>query len=211
MLEAPAAAKEKAAMATLGYLLIEGEVCEKSPRKGFALMHGAAVLGDLCAQYNCGYFLLKGMFCEGSAENRNKGIEWLEKASDRGYYPSKLVLGHAYFEGTLIGKDHKKALDYLLQCHKKGYSVAHLIAFIYFKGSAGERDYFKALEFYTMALIQGKDVSQGVIEFIKKQLNRQGLIRNKSGRKKQGKDPHELVAKLHLSNFKTRAKVKIMI
>jgi TPR repeat protein len=76
--------------------------------------HRAAEKGHIDAQYWIGYMYYTG---EGLPKNRERAIEWLTKAAEKGDGPAREWLrAHAAVDTTLPGVPHKRDIDRCSSC-----------------------------------------------------------------------------------------------
>ena len=104
----------------------------------------------------CYYIGLIHLEKEFTGYNVNKGIEYLEKAIDKGCYWSYSELGPIYIDGKVVKRDCDKGIKYLqrgVMLDDKA-SCANL-AYAYEKGKGIKKDYKMALKYYKKAIDLG--------------------------------------------------------
>ena len=89
------------------------------------------------------YYLLAKLHFDGSnmvKTDKNKVVEYYEKASEGGYAPAKCELGNLYFSGKIVNKNISKAIAYYNDALLSGYlskGAADNLASCYQQGLGG--------------------------------------------------------------------------
>lgn len=123
--------------------------------RALALYGQAAELGDAEAQYVYGGMLYQG---QGTDPNRREGFKWLLKAAEQGKVsPQSLnIIGSMYLRGNMVPQNFLEAKRWLTKAADQGNRAAQNdLAYLYFNGLGGDRDYSKALALYEAAAVQG--------------------------------------------------------
>ena len=129
------------ALASLSNAYYLGNGTAKNQKLGFDALQKSALRGSVNSQFHIGEDYLNGD--DGVAENREKGIEWLEKAASKGFklaqdildaYPiyhyqkpaengdieAQLMMGYYFLNGNKSATDHKKAFYWYEKAAKSG-------------------------------------------------------------------------------------------
>jgi FOG: TPR repeat, SEL1 subfamily len=124
------------------------------------LYRQAAERGDAEAQFVTGGMLYQG---QGTDPDKRGGFKWLLMAAEQGKTsPESLaVIGSMYLRGTLVPQNFLEAKRWLIGAAEQGNLAARNdLAYLYYNGLGGERDYKKALELYEKAAFQGDAIAQ---------------------------------------------------
>ena len=114
----------------------------KEYTKAFKLYSIAAKAGDVRAQNALSYLYFNGV---GTVKDKEKGLEWLQKAANLKDKRACLDLGLMYLSGINLQKDDKKAFHYLSIASKKGDNDAkYNLALMYYNGAGVKQDTKKA-------------------------------------------------------------------
>jgi len=124
------------------------------------LYRQAAERGDAEAQFITGGMLYQG---QGTDPDRRGGFKWLLKAAEQGKVtPESLaIIGAMYLRGSAVPQNFLEAKRWLTDAADKGNLAAQNdLAYLYYNGLGGERDYTRALELYEKAALQGDVMAQ---------------------------------------------------
>ncbi|MBM9613866.1 sel1 repeat family protein [Desulfobulbus rhabdoformis] len=120
----------------------------------------AAHKGDPEAMYIYGGMLYQG---QGTEENKRGGFKWLMQAAEAGKTtPESLaVIGSMYLRGQTVPQNFLEAKRWLKKGAQQGNMTAQTdLAYMFYNGLGGERDYEKALALYEKAAFQGDILAQ---------------------------------------------------
>jgi TPR repeat protein len=120
----------------------------------------AAKRGDAEAEYIYGGMLFQG---QGTDPDKRGGFKWLLKAAehDKSSPESLAILGAMYLRGTMVPQNFLEAKQWLIQAAEQGNMAAQNdLAYLYYNGLGGKRDYARALELYEKAALQGDPMAQ---------------------------------------------------
>ncbi len=115
----------------------------------------AAELGDAEAQ-----FIVAGMYYRGLGTEKDlrQAFKWFLRAAEHGRYTAEslTIIGSMYLRGTGVPQNYMEAKKWLELAVKKG-SVRAMndLAFIYYNGLTGKKDFRRALALYREAALQG--------------------------------------------------------
>ncbi len=124
------------------------------------LYRQAAERADSEAEYIYGGMLFQG---QGSDSDKKNGFKWLLKAAEHGKTsPESLaIIGAMYMRGSMVPQNFLEAKKWLDQGAQQGSMAARTdLAYLYYNGLGGERDYEKALALYEQAALQGDLLAQ---------------------------------------------------
>lgn len=124
------------------------------------LYRQAAERADSEAEYIYGGMLFQG---QGVDPDKRNGFKWLLKAAEHGKTsPESLaVIGSMYMRGSMVPQNFVEAKKWLDQGARQGSMAAQTdLAYLYYHGLGGERDYEKALQLYEQAALQGDILAQ---------------------------------------------------
>ena len=120
----------------------------------------AAEKNDPEAMYIYGGMLYQG---QGTNEDKRGGFKWLMQAAEAGKSTpeSEAVIGSMYLRGETVPQNFLEAKKWLDKGAVQGNMSAQTdLAFMFYNGLGGERDYEKALELYERAAYQGNVLAQ---------------------------------------------------
>ena len=128
--------------------------------KALQLYQQAAERGDAEAQFIVGgmYYLGKGI-----DPDKKNGFKWLLKAAEQGKVsPESLgIIGGMFLRGTNVPQNYLEAKKWLTVAAEHGNLAAQNdLAYLFFYGLGGERDYKKSLVLYEKAALQGDVLAQ---------------------------------------------------
>ncbi len=116
--------------------------------------------GNMTGIYYYGYMTFKGM---GTAQDKEKGIQYLTRAANKNVIDAYRVLGRIYYEGDGTEKDLQKAVEYLKKAAaaRRGDSQL-LLGKCYENGEGFKRDFDQAAQWMAEAFTHkmDKDVRQ---------------------------------------------------
>ncbi len=124
------------------------------------LYRQAAERADSEAEYIYGGMLFQG---QGGDADKRYGFKWLLKAAEHGKTsPESLaIIGAMYLRGSMVPQNFLEAKKWLDQGARQGSMAACTdLAYLYYHGLGGERDYEKALALYEQAALQGDVLAQ---------------------------------------------------
>lgn len=124
------------------------------------LYRQAAERGDAEAQFVTGGMLYQG---QGTDPDKRAGFKWLLQAAEQGKVsPESLaIIGAMYLRGSTVPQNFLEAKKWLSAAAAQGNLAAQNdLAYIYYNGLGGEREYPKALELYEKAALQGDALAQ---------------------------------------------------
>lgn len=124
------------------------------------LYRQAAERSDSEAEYIYGGMLFQG---QGSDPDKRNGFKWLLMAAEHGRTsPEALaIIGSMYMRGSMVPQNFLEAKKWLDQGARQGNMSARSdLAYLYYNGLGGERDYEKALQLYEQAALQGDVLAQ---------------------------------------------------
>ena len=128
------------------------------PAIGGPVLRGAAVAGDMSAQYEIAVRYGEG---RGVPRNERQAAYWLELAAKQGLAPAQFRLGGYYEKGIGVKKDLAAARDLYLAAAAKGNAKAmHNLAVLYADGVNGRPDYHAAALWFRKAADRGITDSQ---------------------------------------------------
>ena len=123
----------------------------KDVKKAEELFEKAFEQGVLNAGGNWLPMMYEGVFGE-ELVDIEKELYWHRRAAEKGYAPSMVSLGDAYYEGRGVKQDYKMALDWF---HKAAAlddgSGYYRIGKAYFEGKGVKQDYSEARKWYLKA------------------------------------------------------------
>jgi uncharacterized protein len=128
--------------------------------RALGLYRMAAERGDADAQYVTGGMLYQG---QGTDPDKRGGFKWLLKAAEQGKMSSEslTIIGAMYLRGNAVPQNFLEAKKWLSKAAEQGNMAAQNdLAYLYYNGLGGERDYSKALELYLKAALQGDAMAQ---------------------------------------------------
>lgn len=110
--------------------------------------------GDVCAQFNLGYFFYLN-------QNFEAARWWYGEAASRGNSKAQFELAMLYRDGVGTAKNPVKAAQWIQKSAAQGESAAQLeLGVIYDLGEGLKKDQDKAVYWYTQAAQQGNDTAQ---------------------------------------------------
>lgn len=124
------------------------------------LYRQAAERADSEAEFVYGGMLFQG---QGSDPDKRNGFKWLLKAAEHGKTsPESLsIIGAMYMRGSMVPQNFLEAKKWLDLGSRQGSRAARTdLAYLYYNGLGGERDYEKALALYEQAALQGDILAQ---------------------------------------------------
>jgi len=124
------------------------------------LYRQAAERGDAEAQFVTGGMLYQG---QGSDPDKRNGFKWLLAAAEQGKVsPESLaIIGSMYLRGTAVPQNFLEAKKWLAKGAEQGNLAAQNdLAYLYYNGLGGDRDYQMALQLYEKAAFQGDAMAQ---------------------------------------------------
>jgi len=124
------------------------------------LYRQAAERGDAEAQFVTGGMLYQG---QGTDPDKRGGFKWLLMAAEQGKTsPESLaIIGGMYLRGSTVPQNFLEAKRWLTGAAENGNLAAQNdLAYLYYNGLGGERDYKKALVLYEKAAFQGDAMAQ---------------------------------------------------
>ncbi len=125
----------------------------------FKLVAGA---DNTAAIYYYGYLLHNGM---GVAQDKDKGITYLQTAADRGFTAAHRELGNIYYTGDGVEKDYATAVAHLRHAAASNAQTAWTLAMCYLYGYGVAQDYFFATQWIAEYLrVHEKDYNDLVDE-----------------------------------------------
>ena len=128
--------------------------------RALALYRQAAERGDAEAQFVTGGMLYQG---QGTDPDKRGGFKWLLQAAEQGKVsPESLaIIGAMYLRGSTVPQNYLEAKKWLADAAAQGNLAAQNdLAYLYYNGLGGERDYEKALVLYEKAALQGDAMAQ---------------------------------------------------
>jgi len=120
----------------------------------------AAERGDAEAQFVAGGMLYQG---QGTDPDRRNGFKWLLAAAEQGKVsPESLaIIGTMYLRGSTVPQNFLEAKKWLAKAAEQGNLAAQNdLAYLYYNGFGGARDYKRALDLYEKAAFQGDAMAQ---------------------------------------------------
>lgn len=129
--------------------------------RALELYRMAAQRGDAEAQYITGGMLYQGIGMD--QPDKRAGIKWLLKAAEQGKASpeSMAIIGAMYIRGEVIPQNFLEAKKWLILAADQGEREAQNdLAYLYYNGLGGERDYHKALQLYEKSALQGDPMAQ---------------------------------------------------
>ena len=87
----------------------------KQYTKAYEQLLPLAEQGSAEAQYYLGGMLVEG---KGVSADPGKGVQWLQKSVDNGYYLAAQMLGNMYLSGMGVAWDPQKGADYIILYEK---------------------------------------------------------------------------------------------
>nr|WP_320012873.1 tetratricopeptide repeat protein [uncultured Desulfobulbus sp.] len=120
----------------------------------------AAEKNDPEAMYIYGGMLYQGL---GTNEDKRGGFKWLMQAAEAGKSTaeSEAVIGSMYLRGETVPQNFLEAKKWLDKGAEQGNMSAQTdLAYMFYNGLGGERDYEKALVLYERAAYQGNVLAQ---------------------------------------------------
>ena len=112
----------------LGVCYKNGVGTEKDIVKAGQAFYNAAQQGNVLAEYNLGVYYLENV-----DEGQDKGIEWLERASNSGCEDAQMYLYRAYLEGKGMPKDIVEARKCLEKMANDGNVIAQKELGVWYK------------------------------------------------------------------------------
>jgi TPR repeat protein/antitoxin component YwqK of YwqJK toxin-antitoxin module len=114
--------------------------------------------GDLFAHTNLGMMYVRG---DGVAQDCQKAMQWLLKASDLGHNEAKYQLGKMFHDGVGMPKNNERAIAFWITAAEKGHARAQSdLGMMYANGNGVKRDDKAALKWFLLAAEQGRVVAQ---------------------------------------------------
>lgn len=114
--------------------------------------------GDVFAQFEIADLYSWGYGCKQSDE---KGIEWLRKSAEKGFWKTSFKLAERYRYGQNIEKDMNEAIKWYRKAAEKGYDVAqNNLGLSYGNGEGVEKNLEEAVKWYRKAAEQGNMEAQ---------------------------------------------------
>ena len=128
---------------------------KKQADKAVGWFQKSAAQGNTAAIYHYGHLLFVG---QGIAQDKQKGIQYMEIAAKKDYAVACYQLGSIYLSGDGVEKDAVKAVAYLKTAvAKKNMNAMWLLANCYQKGEGVSQDYYLATQWYAeVALLSHK-------------------------------------------------------
>jgi TPR repeat protein len=129
------------------FLYLDGVLVSKSIGRAYSFFLQAAEAGDPAAQYTVSMEYFRGQHL---AKNPAQALAWLTRSAENGYGPAYRVLGGIYAYGSYgIARDNAKAGKWLALAKDQNKATALDVAEMYLEGRGVNRDYDKAIEYYT--------------------------------------------------------------
>lgn len=152
------AEKESNAKYYLAKMYRHGCFVEQNYNKASKLAHPAAYEGDVKSQALIGSFYIYGT---GVRQDKERGIEWLEKAADKGFVSVLNDLGNVYY----IHKEYNKAFDYYKSAAEKELAIAQYnLGNMYFYGTGTiQKNTQQAYNWHKKAALQNYAAAQSQI------------------------------------------------
>ena len=97
---------------------------------------------------------------EGVNVDRQRAIEYLQKAAEQDYSPAYMKLGHLYYYGNAVQQDYATAFSYFKEAFiLKNDSALFIIGDMYANGLGVEVNEAKAVKYYLTAGVNGVDLA----------------------------------------------------
>jgi len=160
LLKASADHGNKYAQYALGKLLFEGKEYLQDRKEGLKLIEQSAEQGFAYAQYYLGKLYSKG---EGVFKDLKKAVSLLSEAAKKNN-PNALYLLGKIFSTEETAIDMEKAIRCFRLSAKHGNTFAeYQLGRIYLYGNGVEKDYYKAIEYLTLAASKGNQYAQQLL------------------------------------------------
>ena len=118
----------------------------KQADKAAKWFKAAAKQGNVGAAYYYGFLLFNGM---GVKQDKNSGIQFLNRASEKGFPAADYQLGKIYHDGNGVEKDLEKAFAYIKSAAYHGNADAKWeLANLYLRGEGTAVDYYFATQWF---------------------------------------------------------------
>lgn len=154
-LKQSAAKGNASALCSLAQILMQGTPdVEKNTAEGVKYLQMSAEKGYYQAQYSYAFCFAYG---QGTKQDYDQAVAWFTKAADNGCAEAMYELGNSYFKCALgLPQDYGKAVEW----YKKGAQANSSNSFVnlgycYEKGLGVEKDFWKAVECYSQAMLLG--------------------------------------------------------
>ena len=151
----PARQGEIQRLMTQAYRYYTGFGVPLSRARALKLYLRAAELGDAEAQ-----FIVAGMYYRGlgTDKNRRAAFKWFLRAAEQGRYTARslTIIGSMYLRGTGVPQNYREAEKWLgLAVQQGSVPAMNDLAFIWYNGLTGKKDFRRALALYRQAASQG--------------------------------------------------------
>lgn len=140
----------------------DGDGVEQDYEKAVAIFNDLAEAGNASAQNSLAICYDRG---HGVPQDYVKAVEWYTKAAEAGNVEAQFNLAMCYENGNGAPQDHEKAIEWYEKAAEHKMGKANLCLAVYYEKN---RDYTKAIEYYTKAVKQGVLDAQQSIDNIKK-------------------------------------------
>ena len=130
----------------------------QKPDKALPYFKAEAAKGNPTAIYYYGYLLHAGM---GVTQNKERGIQLMTQAEEKGVTAADYQLGRIYFEGDGTPVNHQRAVDYLKKAAPTNGKAQWLLAQCYIDGKGTDTDYALAAQWMAEPVQAQKEKLRG--------------------------------------------------
>jgi uncharacterized protein len=168
--------------ATAQYQIAEmhekGEGVPKSAKKAVRWYRKVALKGYVDAQYKLGEMYENG---QGVSKNLKEALEWYKLVAGQKYMDAQHKVGQMYYQGRGTIKDYLKAFEWYELSADKEYGPAQAdLGRMYHEGRGVSKDYIKAYMWLTLALANGDESVNKLIDKLEKEMTPRQILQSHS-------------------------------
>lgn len=168
--------------ATAQYQIAEmyekGEGVPKSAKKAARWYRKVALKGYVDAQYKLGEMYENG---QGVSKNLKEALEWYKLVAGQKYMDAQHKVGQMYYQGRGTTKDYLKAFKWYELSADKEYGPAQAdLGRMYHEGRGVSKNNIKSYMWLTLALANGDESVNKLIDKLEKEMTPQQIIQSHS-------------------------------